>query len=142
WFDYRVKHAPVVYVILEGEAGFKNRAEAWQRYHDQELPDALHFVIDPFRINNAADIEALAEVVPDNAVTIIDTQNRSAPEADENASADMGRIIEGAKRLADATDGLVLLVAHTGKDESKGVRGHSSQLAAMDAAILVTRHYD
>jgi len=33
----------------------------------------------------------------------------------------------------------VMLVAHSGKDESKGVRGHSSLPGAVDASILVSR---
>ena len=51
----------------------------------------------------------------------------------------MGEILEGAKRLQELTGGLVLLIAHTGKDTSKGVRGHSSLFAALDAAIEVER---
>lgn len=37
------------------------------------------------------------------------------------------------------TGGLVVLVHHTGKDSAKGLRGHSSLFAAMDAAIEVSR---
>lgn len=35
------------------------------------------------------------------------------------------------------TDSLVILVHHTGKDKSRGLRGHSSLIAALDAAIEV-----
>lgn len=142
WFGYRVKPAPVVIVALEGEAGLKLRAEAWQRHHARALPADLHLVMQPFRINSDQDVQDLAAVVPPGAVVVIDTQNRAAPDADENSSRDMGAIIEGAKTLQGQTDGLVILVAHTGKDATKGVRGHSSQLAAMDAAIEVTRNGD
>jgi hypothetical protein len=62
--------------------------------------------------------------------------------ADENASADMGRILEAAKALQRLTAGLVLLVHHTGKDATKGLRGHSSLFAALDAAVEVTREGD
>jgi hypothetical protein len=40
------------------------------------------------------------------------------------------------------TGGLVVLVHHTGKDESKGLRGHSSLFAAMDAVVTVSRDGD
>jgi putative DNA primase/helicase len=40
------------------------------------------------------------------------------------------------------TGGLVVLVHHTGKDSTKGLRGHSSLFAAMDAAIEVVRNGD
>jgi putative DNA primase/helicase len=51
----------------------------------------------------------------------------------------MGNLIAAAKRLQDLTGGLVLLVHHTGKDTSKGLRGHSSLYAALDGAIEVSR---
>ena len=45
------------------------------------------------------DIADLSEQVPEGGVVIIDTLNRAAPEADENSSADMGKILKGAKEL-------------------------------------------
>jgi putative DNA primase/helicase len=81
-------------------------------------------------------------LVPAGAVVFIDTTNRAAPGLDENSSADMGRILAAAKALADATGGLVVLVHHSGKDLSKGMRGHSSMFAAMDGAIEVARDGD
>ncbi|MBO7411035.1 MAG: AAA family ATPase, partial [Ottowia sp.] len=103
------------------------------------LPADLRLVMDPFRINHAQEAQDLAAVVPHGAVIVIDTQNRAAPDADENAARDMGGIIEGAKTLQALVGGLVVLVAHTGKDTSKGPRGHSSQIPAVDAAIEVSR---
>ena len=38
--------------------------------------------------------------------------------------------------------GLVVLVHHTGKDATKGLRGHSSLFAALDAAVEVSRDGD
>jgi hypothetical protein len=75
-------------------------------------------------------------------VLCLDTLNRAAPTADENSSRDMGEILEAAKRLQAATGGLVVLVHHTGKDSSRGLRGHSSLFAAMDAAVEVSRDGD
>jgi len=70
-------------------------------------------------------------------VVVIDTLNQAAPGADENSSQDMGSIIAATKLLGERLKGLVLLVHHTGKDTSRGLRGHSSLLAALDAAIEV-----
>ncbi|MHB1293103.1 MAG: AAA family ATPase, partial [Sulfuricella sp.] len=63
--------------------------------------------------------------------------NRAAPGADENSSVDMGNLIAAAKQLQTMVGGLVLLVHHTGKDTTKGLRGHSSLYAALDGAIEV-----
>jgi hypothetical protein len=142
WFGQRVTAAPVVYAALEGEAGYKLRAQAWEANHGQALPDGLRLMLAPFKLTEAQDVQDLATVVPAGAVVIIDTLNRAAPESDENSSRDMGLILEAAKRLQAMTGGLVVLVHHTGKDESKGLRGHSSLFAAMDAVVTVSRDGD
>ena len=142
WFGQRVTAAPVVYAALEGEAGYKLRAQAWEANHGQALPDGLRLMLAPFKLTEAQDVQDLATVVPAGAVVIIDTLNRAAPDSDENSSRDMGLILEAAKRLQAMTGGLVVLVHHTGKDESKGLRGHSSLFAALDAVVTVSRDGD
>ena len=97
WFGYRVKPAPVVYCALEGEAGFRLRVAAWEQAKGHALPVGLRLVLQPFKLTDRQDVTDLAAAVLTagaGAVTILDTLNRAAPEADENASADMGRIIE------------------------------------------------
>lgn len=142
WFDCRVIAAPVVYCALEGEAGFKLRAQAWEVSRGRSLPDDLHMMLQPFNLTEPQDVYDLAAVVPAGAVVILDTLNRAAPMADENSSRDMGEILQAAKTLQAAIGGLVLLVHHTGKNAAAGLRGHSSLFAAMDAAVEVTRDGD
>jgi hypothetical protein len=85
----------------------------------------------------------LAAVIPEGcAIVAIDTQNRAAPSINESDSRDMGAVIEGAKILERAVQALIILNTHTGKDITKGARGHSSQLPATDATIEVTREGD
>jgi hypothetical protein len=139
WFRHRVTPAPVVYVALEGEAGFRQRAGAWEVKNGRTLPDGVKMVMQPFNLTTAQDVADLSSVVPTGAVVFLDTLRRAAPTADENASKDMGEIIEGAKRLMVAINGLVIVVHHTGKNESQGMRGHSSLLGALDASIEVSR---
>jgi len=142
WFDCRVEAAPVVYAALEGEAGFKLRAQAWETSRGRALPDGLHLMLQPFKLTDGQDVLDLTAVVPAGAVVVVDTLNRAAPTADENSSRDMGEILEAAKTLQSLTRGLVLLVHHTGKNAAAGLRGHSSLFAAMDAAIEVSRDGD
>ena len=142
WFDCRVEAAPVVYAALEGEAGFKLRAQAWETSRGRALPDGLRMMLQPFKLTDGQDVLDLAAVVPAGAVVVVDTLNRAAPTADENSSRDMGEILEAAKTLQALTRGLVVLVHHTGKNAAAGLRGHSSLFAAMDAAIEVSREGD
>ncbi len=142
WFDCRVETAPVVYAALEGEAGFKLRAQAWEAHRGRNLPDGLLMMMQGFKLTEPQDVADLAAVVPGGGVVFIDTLNRAAPTADENSSKDMGEILEAAKVLQAATCGLVVLIHHSGKDATKGLRGHSSLFAATDAAVEVSRDGD
>lgn len=144
WFGFTTKQAPVVYIGLEGEGGLSQRVQAWSQHHHRALPAALRFVVaQPFDLLEPDDLEELAQAIiascGTGALVIVDTLNRAAPSADENASEDMGRIIAAAKRLQALLAGLVLLAHHQGKDPTKGMRGHSSLLAAIDTAIEVSR---
>jgi len=141
WFGRRVTQCPVTYVCLEGEAGMGKRVQAWSRHHNKPVPDALRFITQPFDLLSD-DVPELAKAViaggGAGGLAILDTLNRAAPGADENSSVDMGNLIAAAKQLQTLTGGLVLLVHHTGKDTTKGLRGHSSLYAALDGAIEVT----
>lgn len=141
WFGRRITQAPVTYVCLEGEAGMGKRAKAWSLHHNKPIPDALRFITQPFDLLSD-DVPELAKAVTAGGgaggLVILDTLNRAAPGADENSSVDMGNLIAASKRLQSLTGGLVLLVHHTGKDTTKGLRGHSSLYAALDGAIEVT----
>jgi hypothetical protein len=128
-----------VYAALEGESGFKLRAQAWEVSRGRTLPDSLHMMMQPFMLTAHQDVIDLAAVIPAGAVVFLDTLNRAAPTADENSSKDMGQILQSAKALQAETGGLVIVVHHTGKNLTAGMRGHSSLFAAMDAAIEVKR---
>jgi putative DNA primase/helicase len=137
-----VKPAPVAYVALEGRGGVSKRIKAWEKHNQQAVAGRVRFLLSDFSILVAEGVDKLAaEIVMalgPGAVVVVDTLNQSAPGADENASADMSRVLSNAKRLAERVQGLVLLVHHAGKDRTRGMRGHSSLFAAMDAVIEVT----
>lgn len=145
WFGCRVKAAPVFYVVLEGEAGISQRVKAWQAKHGR-LPEGFRFLLQSLDIRKAADradlIRAARSAGFTDGVLAIDTLNRAAPGMDENDSRSMGEVISAAKSLQAELGGLVLLVHHTGKDATKGLRGHSSLHAALDCAVEIFRDGD
>lgn len=144
WFERRVDAAPVTYVCLEGEAGLGKRAKAWSVRQQRNLPDRLRFVTQPLDLRQPEDITDLCTAVlaagGRDGLLVIDTLNRAAPGSDENSSVDMGQLIDACKEAQRRLGGVVLLVHHTGKDGAKGLRGHSSLYAALDAAIEVSRN--
>jgi hypothetical protein len=139
WFGYKTSACPVTYVVLEGEAGLAARAKAWESAKSKSLPDDFSAIAQPFRLTDLGDLTELIAAIPNNGVVFLDTLNRAAPTSDENSSKEMGEILEAVKNLQLATGGLVVLVHHTGKDVSRGMRGHSSLFAALDGAIEVHR---
>lgn len=146
WFGYRAKACPVVYVGLEGSAGLPQRVKAYRIARGEDAGRNVRFITAPLSVLESGDLRDLASTIraarAGEGVVIIDTLNAAAPGADENSSEDMGRIIAGAKALQADIGGLVVLVHHTGKDVTRGLRGHSSLFAALDAAIEVTREGD
>lgn len=146
WFGHRVKKAlRCIYVQLEGQSGACTRVSAWEAEHGSPFPESVRFVLDPFRLTEQQNVLSLAahiEAAGGADVIMIDTLNRAAPEVDENSSRDMGKVLEGCKELQDMTGSLVILVHHSGKDSTKGMRGHSSLFAALDAVIEVSRTDD
>jgi hypothetical protein len=142
WFGIRTTQSTVIYVALEGESGFKNRVAAWELENNRTLPANMFMVMQPFQITNPTDVNELASTIPHGSVVIVDTLNRAAPTSDENSSKEMGEILQSCKWLQGLIGGLVVLVHHTGKDTTKGARGHSSLFAALDGAIEVERSND
>ena len=139
WFGHKTHACSVTYIMLEGEGGLKSRIDAWEMQNGNQIPDTFKVITQPIELTTPECIEALGASLPKDGVVIIDTLNRAAPTADENSSQDMGAILQGLKRLQTLTGGLVIVVHHTGKDKTKGARGHSSFFAALDAAIEVDR---
>lgn len=145
WFGYRTKHCNVLYCALEGEGGIAGRVAAYREKHGTTAAN-IRYLVEPFSLLEDKDLIALAKAIKANGqsadVVVLDTLNRAAPGADENDSKDMGQIIAAANQLQGLIGGLVVLVHHTGKDATKGLRGHSSLHAAVDAAIEVRRDGD
>lgn len=141
WFGFPVQQTPVAYVALEGQAGLGKRTLALEAHTKIECPATLQFWRLGLNMRDKGAVDQLgAEVLRAfgrRSVIIIDTLNQASPGADENSSAEMGAIIANAKRLGDDTDALIIFVHHSGKDRSRGLRGHSSLFAAMDAVLEV-----
>jgi hypothetical protein len=66
-----------------------------------------------------------------------DTLNLALSGGNENSSEDMGAAVGAIKRLRDAHHCSVVVVHHLGKDETKGARGHTSLLGALDTEITI-----
>lgn len=142
WFGRKTVPCRILCLVLEGGSGLLQRVRAWEKHNGRPYPQAVSFMMDTFGLNvtkDVHDLESAIQAAEGFDMIVIDTLNRAAPNADENSSLAMGQLISAAGKLQVAVDGLVVLVHHTGKDESRGLRGHSSLFAAMDAVVEVKR---
>jgi AAA domain/Bifunctional DNA primase/polymerase, N-terminal len=147
WHGRRTKACPVVYVVLEGQAGIQQRLNAWAKRNGRVPPDNfMVYMPRRFSLLNPEDTETLLGMTRKaglvEPVFILDTLSRATPGVDENAAEGMGNALAALERLRGDASGSILLVHHTGKDKRMGLRGHSSLKAALDGAVFIDQADD
>jgi 5S rRNA maturation endonuclease (ribonuclease M5) len=138
WKGHKVRKGTVLYVVAEGATGIADRQTAWQhhnRHHPD--PDGIYWLPRPVNLLDVVAAEALIQVAAElqPVLVVIDTLARSMSGGDENAGKDMSRVIEAADRIKIATGACVLVVHHSGKDETRGPRGWSGLKGALDTEL-------
>lgn len=139
WFGLKTNQSPVVFIALEGKSSLKERVTAWELENGLNPPSNWSFIHQDFKITSPEDVNSIAEIIPKGSVIFIDTLNLASPNIDENTSTGMGLVLTLAKELQSLTDGLIIFVHHTGKNQDAGLRGHTSLIAAMDSAIMIKK---
>ena len=105
------------FIIVNGRVLYDlDVVEAWESDHVDEL------------------VAQLLAAGAAGAIICIDTLAQAFAGLDENSS-QMGAVIEAAEALSTGIGGVAMVVHHTGKDESAGMRGWSGLPAAMDFSI-------
>jgi len=149
WRGREVDQGAIVYLSLEGSQGIRNRLTAFRRHHELDN-EQLPFVAMPKPINllnDNADVVAVIELVrhvewqtkQPVRMVIVDTLSRAMAGGNENSPEDMTALIGNVDRIRDTTGSHVCIVHHSGKDDAKGARGHSSLRAATDTEIEIKR---
>jgi len=146
WRGHKTKQGRVAYVAAEGAQGFRKRLAAYAMHHTLDLATVPMVVLDGApNLMDIKDTKDLAEGIISAGgveVIIIDTLAQTTPGANENAGEDIGKAIAHCKRLHELTGAMVILIHHSGKDQSKGARGWSGLRAAADAELEVVREGD
>jgi len=139
----------VLYFAAEGQGGLRKRLVAARQAHGMDevvLPfNYLPALLDLSKAETG-DVERLCQYAEEAAremqargaplkMVMIDTLAASAPSADENAQKDMGPVMLAFHRMAYRLGAVILLVAHTGKDVARGLRGWSGIRANADFAV-------
>jgi len=146
WRGNRSKKGRVLMIAAEGGKGMSKRLKAYSKHHKidpNEVDIGLLTVPPNFLLSE--DVTELAAAIAASGgadVIIVDTMSQVTPGANENSSEDVGLALANARALETATGATILMVDHSGKDASKGVRGWSGKRAAADAEIEVLKHED
>ena len=134
----------VVLSAGEGTAGLRGRFEAACSEHGLQAQTLDIFLMRScVRFFDKSSIELFREELRIVAretgkvsLVVIDTLARAFAGADENLATDMGVFIDHLQGIIEEFDCSVLVLHHSGHDNSRG-RGSSARLAAADCEILV-----
>ena len=146
WHGHKVRQGAVLYLATEGNYSFNNRMTAVRE--DLDLSDETPLIARADMVNlldpeaDLREIMALADEIKAQhgpiRMIVVDTLARAMAGGDENGPSDMSKLIGNVDALRQGTEAFVLLIHHTGKDETRGARGHSSLKGAVDQMLVLS----
>ena len=144
WRNNKIKQGSVIYIAGEGGLGISERLEAFRKHHELENRYGdIHVVPQALILTGENDYPEsfinLVKDIPNKKLIIIDTLARSMGNGDENFAGDVGQFVQNCDKIRLQTKAHVMVIHHTGKDESKGARGSSALKAAIDTEIQITQ---
>src|SRR5262249_21456628 len=142
---HSTKQAPVVYLSGEGQGSIKYRIRAWHQHHGLPLMTRLQIVPLAFSLKSREYRDDLLRAIGEwdrPGLIVVDTLSKSFGSGSESKDQDMRPFMDALFQLRDATGAAVVAVHHTGKDVTKGERGHSMLRADSDFSVLAERRGD
>lgn len=143
WQEKKVRGGAVAYIAGEGGLGISERLEAFRMHH--KLKEYAPFYVIPTSVCLGKEAPLFEQLltglkgISDLKLVVIDTLARAMGSGDENSSGDMGAFIQNCDTLRQATGAHVMVIHHSGKDQGRGARGHSSLKAAIDTEIEISQ---
>jgi hypothetical protein len=142
------RQGAVLYIAGEGHGGIGSRIKALKTHHKTPVGAPVYFLRRQVNLRSSkTDLQDLVNAIDDLKaiheinfeLIIIDTLARAFGGGNENASEDMGAFITAAGAIQGRYECGLLVVHHAGKDATKGLRGHSSLLGAVDTELEIIR---
>jgi len=143
WRDLKVKGARVCWIAAEGQEDMRKRVQAYcmhQGIPATELP--MEFIDQAPNFLEDVDIKAVIKQMRAKGkfdVVVVDTLAQVMAGGNENSGEDMGRVLAYCREITRLTGAMVILIHHSGKDESRGARGWSGLRAAADFEFEIIR---
>ena len=141
WAGRRVNRSRVLYIAAEGGGTFGNRVAGL------DDPEFWVLSVPVTLIGKASDAAALVQMVrhltdvggAPFGLIVVDTMARVMGGGDENTAPDIADLVENLDLMRRETGAHVMVIHHSGKDLTRGARGHSSLRAAIDTEIVLAR---
>jgi len=134
----------VLYICGEGFGGIGARIKACKMHHATQAGAEIYVIRAAINMRSSAeDFDLLVASIKDLMdrtgiqfeLVQIDTLARAFGGGNENNSEDMGAFIHNAGRIQRMLNCAMMVLHHSGKDATKGLRGHSSLLGAVDTQL-------
>lgn len=144
WHGRATKPGGVLYIAGEGVGGMGRRVRAWMEYYGKQDITDFHVVPQTVKMLEEEGVEAVIETIEsfdcEFRLIVIDTLARTlaATGNDENSATDTGLLIEQCNEIQRRCGVAVLAVAHSGKDQSRAIRGSSAVLGGADTVLAMT----
>ena len=138
----------VLYICGEGHGGVGARIRACRLHHRTEPGAKVYVIRHQLNLRSSKeDIQqlhlAISNLVQREEIRFelvqVDTLARAFGGGNENDSSDMGAFIASLSKIQRLLDCALQIVHHVGKDITKGLRGHSSLLGALDTELELQR---
>ncbi|ECU9163658.1 TPA: AAA family ATPase [Salmonella enterica] len=148
WAGRNIRGGAVLYVAAEGGSSVMPRVGAWaDKYNDGKPLDLFYTLPLAVDLSVPANVTKMVKEIKRIAlhtgepvrVVAVDTLSQSMMQGEENSASDVAKFMAGATRVFTETGAAVIIVHHSGKDSSKGMRGSSAAFANADAVIRVER---
>jgi len=134
----------VLIIAGEGHGGIGARIRACKKHNKTPAGAEIYVLRAAINLRSSAEdfdllVSSIKELIERTGVQFelvqIDTLARAFGGGQENNSEDMGAFIHNMGRIQRILNCALMIIHHAGKDSSKGLRGHSSLLAAVDTQL-------
>ena len=138
----------VLYICGEGHGGIGARIRACKIHNNTQQGAEIYVIRHQLNLRSSEEdfnllMLSIQQLINDTGVEFsllqIDTLARAFGGGNENDSQDMGAFITNIGRVQRMLDCTIMILHHSGKDATRGLRGHSSLLGAVDTQLELLR---
>lgn len=143
WRNKKTKVGGIIYVAAEGGLGLGERVEAFKAHNNLKGYPNIHVIPESVLLsgdhNDLDDFLGAIQGVKGVKLIVLDTLARVMSGGDENSARDISEFVTLCDKIRFKTKAHVMIVHHSGKDDTRGARGSSALKAAVDTEIKVSQ---